>query len=158
MTDNISAIDSQLTFNSDNLVTFNMDVEGDLLGTYRGTFIIKAYLNPLEILAVGRTTRELLGNHTQGVTQEEFSIALALSECSKRIVKAPPFWSSNSHESLLQGNIPDLPVLHIVYTACIRAESLYRERLKAKRESALKTSTIAAGAILESLNGTAKKD
>jgi hypothetical protein len=149
-----SNLPADLLINPDGTATFTLNEEGDVLGTYKGTFVFKCFLNPLEVLAAGKVYRELIGSNPQDATDTERFMAFALSQLSKRIIKSPPFWNTGE---AMTGNIPDVNVLSLILDRAVTAELAYKERLKIKREEALETAKIAATAIQESFSGVAKE-
>lgn len=148
---------TDLILNSlDNTASWTMREEGDTLGaTYAGTFVFKCFLSPLDTLASGRLYRELLGPNPNDATETERFIAFILSQLSKRIVKAPPFWNT---DSMIQGNIPDVNILTLVLDRAMSAEMIYKEGLNQRRAEALKKAQNAATAIQESLTGKEKEE
>ena len=111
--------------------------EGDLGGSYKGTFQFKTFLNPLEQLQAGKDFRELLGPNPQFATEVESRLAFSLTQLKQRIVKAPPFWSSALQDGGMAGNIGDLNIIGLVVDAAYRAENLFKERIAKERESIL---------------------
>lgn len=124
--------------------------EGDTSdATYTGTFIFKCFLTPLDLLACGKLYRELLGPNSGEASEQDKFIAVSLSQLSKRITKAPPFWNT---DSILSGNIPDLNILSLVLDKALSAELLYKEQLKNKKEAALKKSDESLKKLQEEMN------
>jgi hypothetical protein len=128
---------SDLVLNSDGTATFTLREDGDISGTYAGTFVFKCYLTPLDTLSAGKLYRDLLGPHFSAISDTEHFIATALSQLAKRIVKSPPFWNT---DSMIAGNIPDLNILTLVLDRSLAAELAYKELLKEKRDQALERS------------------
>src|SRR5665213_765139 len=85
--------------------------QGDVQGTYTGSFEFRCFLNPLQHLQASREYRELLGNLGALATESEGNISFALTQLKHRILKAPPFWTSTLQDSGIAGNIPDLNVV-----------------------------------------------
>lgn len=123
---------------SNNTVSWEVSYDSDILGTVKGMFIFKAYLNPLDTLAAGRLYRELLGPNAALVTEFESSMAFAISQLSKRVIKSPPFWQMG--DGILPGNIPDPSLLLQVLDAAMSAQGLYKQTLKERKEKALERS------------------
>jgi hypothetical protein len=118
--------------------------DGELGGTYTGTFVFKCYLSPLEQIQAGKEFRSLLGDLGQQANDTESNLAFALTQLKHRVIKSPPFWSSTLQDGPLAGNIPDLNILAIVLDASIRAEALFKEKI-AKERDALLNKTIETG-------------
>lgn len=142
---------TDIILNSDNTSTWTFKEEGDISGTFSGTFIFKCFLNPLEQLSAGKLYRELLGSNLEFATDNDKFLAFTMSQLQKRIVKAPPFWSSAPD---MLGNIPDSNILSLVLEKAIESESLYKARLAKKRADALEASKN----LTESLLGASKGD
>ena len=112
-------------------------VDGDLGGTYKGTFQFRTFLNPIQQLQAGREFRELLGNNPAFASDTESNLAFAISQLKQRIIKSPPFWSSAAQDGGVAGNIGDLNVIALVLDAAIRAEHAFKERITKEREAVL---------------------
>jgi hypothetical protein len=149
--------DPSLILNNDGTASWTFREEGDTLqATYAGTFVFKCYLSPLETLASGRLFRELIGQNSNEASDQERFLAFSLSQLKSRIVKAPPFWKTDSN-SIVDGNIPDLNLISLTLDKAINAELLYKEELKKKKAEAVATVQAAATALQESLKPTRKK-
>jgi len=111
--------------------------DGDLGGTYTGTFQFRCYLTPLQQLQAGREFRELLGSFANQATETEIKLSLALTQLKHKILKAPPFWSSTLEESGISGNIGDMNIIAAVSNASIRDEEMYLERIQKERNDLL---------------------
>lgn len=117
--------------------SWELSTDGDINGTYRGTFIFKCFLNPTEKIKAGREYRDILGSNPTFASEHETLLAYALTQLKYRIIKAPPFWSSTLQNSSFEGDIPDENILTIVLDAAITAELKYKEEMKKKREESL---------------------
>jgi len=126
-----------LILNPDGTAVFTLQDEGEVLGTYKGTFTFRCFLDPLATLSAGRVYRDLLGPNPQDASETERFLAFSLSQLQKRIIKAPPFWNT---DSMLAGNIPDVNIISTVLARAIDAEVAYKERLKDKKKEALEKS------------------
>lgn len=115
-------------------------MDGELGGTYRGTFKFKCFLTPIEQLQVGRKYRALLGDLGSQASQTEGSLAFALTQLEVRVISAPPFWGSTSQESGISGNLGDINVIMAVLNAAISAEELYKNNIQKEREAVLERS------------------
>jgi hypothetical protein len=146
---------TDIILNGDNTSSWTFREEGELLGTYSGQFIFKCFLTPTEVLSAGRLYRELLGSDSGSATDTEKFLSFALSQLQKRIVKAPPFWTSALD---LAGNIPDMDVLSLILDKAISSETLYRAFLKKRRDEALSQSKIATTGLQKRLNANPKPD
>ena len=146
---------SDLTINPDGTAILTLNEVGDVMGTYKGVFTFKCYLNPLEQLTVGKLYRELLGTNSEEATDTEKFIAVCLSQLSKRILKAPPFWDTRE---MVSGNIPDINILSLIFDRAVTAEMAYKEHLRDKKEQSLEIAKAAANTVQENLNNNPKKD
>jgi hypothetical protein len=111
--------------------------QGDVHGTYTGTFQFRCYLDPIRQLQAGREYRELIGPNALLATETEGNLAFALTQLKHRILKSPPFWSSTLQDSTFAGNIGDLNIITMVLDAAIRAENLYKEMMTKERDAIL---------------------
>src|SRR5271166_2084200 len=117
------------------VATWNMQrVEGELGGTYTGTFTFRCFLSPTVILQAGREYRALLGELQGQAPDLEGNLAFALTQLKHRIIKSPPFWTSTLQESNMAGNIGDLNVILMVLDAAIRSENLFKEQIMKEKE------------------------
>ncbi len=114
--------------------------EGQLGGTYIGSFRFRCYLDPIRELQAGREYRALLGDLGKQATEKEGNLAFALVQLKHRIIKAPPFWTSTEEESGMAGNIGDLNVIMLILDAAIRSENLYVEKMTKEKEEILNKS------------------
>lgn len=113
---------------------------GDLGGSYTGTFQFRTFLDPLKTLQAGREYRELLGSLAIQATDSEGHLAFALTQLKHRVIKAPPFWTTTLQESGIEGNVGDLNIISLVLDAAIRSETLYKEKIAKEREAVLERS------------------
>jgi hypothetical protein len=111
--------------------------QGDIQGTYTGTFVFRCFLDPIRQLQAGREYREYLGKHAVLATEVDDNLSFALSQLKHRILKAPPFWTSTIQDSGIAGNLPDLNIIVLILQAAMRAENLYKEKMVELRESIL---------------------
>lgn len=112
--------------------TWAMRLEGDIHGTYVGSFRFKCYLSPLEQIAADRERRELLGPQPFAAGEHESFLAYALTQLKYRIVTSPPFWASANPASL-SGDLPDENIIAAVLDSALGSEIKYKEKLKAKK-------------------------
>lgn len=135
--------------------TWEMRADGDILGTYNGTFKFRCFLDPLDKIAAGREQRELLGESRSWVATPEYEhesfLAYALTQLKYRIISAPPFWSSAGVNKTHEGNIPDEDILEKILDAAIRSELKYKMDIKKRKEAALKRANEGAKALEEQL-------
>ena len=124
-----------------NQASWKIDMLGDIQGLYTGTFTFKCYLSPLEQISANREYRQLLGEHASLAGEHETFLDYALTQLKHRIVKAPPFWASNS---VFNGDLPDENIISAVLDAAINAEVKYKKGLKkSKVESLTRAKAIA---------------
>jgi hypothetical protein len=114
--------------------------QGELQGTYTGTFEFKCFLTPTEQLQAGREHRALLGNLAHMASEIEYKLAYALTQLKLRIVSAPPFWSSTGQDGGIAGNIGDTNVIGLVLNAAELAETMYKTKMTEERDVLLDSS------------------
>jgi len=123
------------------IATWQMPItEGEVLGTYSGSWRFKCYLTPTEQLQAGRQYRELLGPNAGLANDTESNLSFALVQLKHRVISAPPFWTSASQNSGMAGDIPDLNIIALVLDKAIQAEQLFKERIAKERELLLEKS------------------
>lgn len=121
-----------------NVASWDINLLGDINGTYVGTFKFRCYLTPTQQIAANREYRELIGPHPTFAPEHESFLAYALTQLKYRILSAPPFW--NSVVGGTPGDIPDENVLTAILDAAVSAETKYRGLLKKRTESAINRS------------------
>lgn len=130
--------------------TWRMErMDGELGGTYSGTFVFKCYLTPLASLQAGKEYRSLLGELAIQASDAEANLAFALTTLKQRIISAPPFWTSTLQESGIAGNVGDLNIIAAVLDASIRAEQMFKESIQKERDSLLVRSIAAGEKLLQ---------
>ena len=127
-------------------------MDGEMGGTYSGTFAFRPFLNPIQQLQAGREFRELLGSLGNQASESEVNLAFALSQLKQRIISAPPFWTSTKQESGIEGNVGDLNVIAAVLDAAIRAENVFKTRVEEERQRDLDRSIEVAERLLDKRN------
>ncbi len=123
--------------------------QGDLGGTYTGSFTFRCYLTPLQSLQAGREFRELLGGLANQASDVESKLAFSLTQLSHRIIESPPFWTSTKQDGGIAGNLGDLNIISMVLDAAFRAETLFQERIQKERENLLNKTIQAAETQLQ---------
>jgi hypothetical protein len=123
--------------------------DGDLGGTYLGTFEFRCWLDPIRQLQAGREYRALLGELAAQATEDEGRLAFALTQIKYRALTVPPFWSSTSQESGISGNIGDLNIITMVLDAAFLSENLYKEKIAKERQAILERSIKVAEDLLQ---------
>jgi hypothetical protein len=126
--------------------SWSIHMEGDVSGTFNGTFRFKCFLTPTERIAANREMRALLGEHPMLVPEHESFLAYALTQLKYRIITAPPFWKSG--ESGWAGDLPDSNVISEVLNAAVEAEVKYKDELNKRKLEHLDRAKKAAEAIL----------
>jgi hypothetical protein len=129
--------------------TWEMRLEGEIQGTYTGTFKFRCFLTPTQRLAAGREHRELLGNNPTLATEHDDNLAFSLSQLKHRIISAPPFWTSTMQANGMAGDLPDENVIDSVLEAAIAAELKYKAQLKQRKLDALDRAKKAAEEMLK---------
>lgn len=128
-----------------NTATWEVRLDGDIQGTYTGSFKFRCYLTPTQRLAASREHRELLGEHPTFATTHDDNLAFSLSQLKYRVISAPPFWGSSG----ISGDIPDSNVIDAVLEAAIAAELKYKAQLKQKKNDAIERAKRAAESLLK---------
>jgi hypothetical protein len=123
--------------------------QGEVLGSYSGTFVFSCYLTPIQQLEAGREYRSLLGSHGPMSSETEANIAFALSQLKYRVISAPPFWNSTKQGSGYAGDIPDLNILALILEKAIMAENLFKESIQKERDALLERTILAGEAALK---------
>jgi hypothetical protein len=103
--------------------------------TYKGRFVVKCVLSPLDYIQSDATYRELLGKTNPQYANEYVSqLSYALSQLKYRI-KLCPSWFENSSNGIKGSHVDDNILLHILDKA-IEAEELYRNGIEEKYKKA----------------------
>jgi hypothetical protein len=132
-----------------NVATWDIRLEGDIQGSYTGTFKFRCFLTPTQRLAAGREHRELLGSYPTLATAHDDNLAFSLSQLKHRVISAPPFWTSTVQLNGATGDIPDDNVIDAVLEAAVAAELKYKAQLKQKKTDAIERAKRAAMSILK---------
>lgn len=119
-----------------NTATWDMNLDGDIHGTYRGSFKFRCYIDPMQQMSADRERRELLGVNPFAADEHVSLLAYALPQLKYRIISAPPFWASQN-PAAYQGNIADDNVIVAVLNTAIDAEIKYKAQLKKKKLDAV---------------------
>jgi hypothetical protein len=131
-----------------NTARWDIKLDGDINGTYLGTFRFKCYLLPSEKLAAGREYRELLGANPTMANKHEDNLAFSLAQLKYRILSAPPFWTSTLQQTAISGDLPDENVIDAVLRAAVEAELKYAAQAKSKRTDAIERAKKAAERLI----------
>ena len=131
-----------------NVATWTMKLEGDVLGTYTGTFQFKCYLTPVETISAGRDYRSLLGPNPAFASENESFLAYSLSQLKYRIISAPPFWATDKNNGF-NGDIPDTYIVQAVLEAATDAEVIYRSQLNQRKKDSIERAIKAAEKLLK---------
>jgi hypothetical protein len=131
------------------VATWEMHMDGDILGTYVGVFKFRCYLDPLSNIAAGAEQRALLGSNMALATDHDSFLAYALTQLKQRIISAPPFWASASPNKAVAGNLPDENVIEAVLDAAVRSEIKYKLEKKKRKEEAIERANAAIIAMKE---------
>ena len=132
-----------------NTATWDIMAEGDIQGTYTGTFRFKCFLTPTQALAASREYRSLLGDNPLQVPIHEDKLAFALAQLKYRIVSAPPFWTSTTQINEMAGDLPDSNIIMAVLDSAIAAEIKYMTYIRKKKLESLKKAKRAAERLLK---------
>lgn len=129
--------------------TWEMNLTGEINGTYTGSFVFRCFLTPTQRLAAGREYRELLGNHPTLAEPHEDNLAFSLCQLKYRIISAPPFWTSTLQANNMAGDLPDENIIDSVLESAIAAELKYKAQLKNKKKDAIERAKKAAERLLK---------
>jgi len=132
-----------------NVGSWEMRLEGEIQGTYTGTFKFRCFLTPTQRLAAGREHRELLGANPTLATEHDDNLAYSLSQLKYRIISAPPFWTSTMQANGMSGDLPDENIIDSVLEAAIAAQLKFTAQLKKKKGDAIERAKRAAESILK---------
>lgn len=125
-----------------NVGTWEMfNTQGDVNGTYTGTFKFRCMLTPTQKIAAGREMRDILGPQMLLASENDSNVAFALTQLKYRIISAPPFWKTGG---AYDGDILDSNIIMEVLDASIDAEVAYLDSLKQKKIDAIKRAKAAA--------------
>jgi hypothetical protein len=130
------------------VATWQLRAEGDIHGTYAGTFKFRCYLTPMQEIAAGRKRRELLGSNPFAADEHESFMAYALSQLEQRVISAPPFWTASIPTSGMAGDIPDVNVINQVLNAAGDAQLKYKQEKDKQKKEAIERAKKAAEAFL----------
>lgn len=131
-----------------NTALWDIRLDGDINGTYTGSFRFKCFLTPTQRLAASREYRELLGPNPTIALEHEDNLAFALSQLKHRIISAPPFWTSTLQSSNVAGDLPDENIIMAVLDAAVGAELKYKAQLKTRKLEAIEKAKKAAERLL----------
>lgn len=132
-----------------NIATWNLVAQGDINGTYVGTFKFKCFLTPTEKLAAGREYRSLLGPNATLAFKAEDDLSFSLAQLRYRIVSSPPFWNSAIGIDGMAGDIPDENIINAVLDAAVASEFKYRAELEQKKKIIVARTKKAAERLLD---------
>lgn len=131
-----------------NVSSWDMRLDGDIQGTYVGSFKFKCYLTPLQQIAANREYRELMGPNPTYASEHESFLAYSLTQLKHRIISAPPFWASQN-PAMLAGDIADENIISAILDAALSSELKYKSQLKKKRLDALERAQAATEKLME---------
>jgi hypothetical protein len=131
----------------DNIGIFTISVKDpDSMQTYIGEFKVKLILDPLELLAIDRDFRELIGPVSPLMAgQEANNIAFALSQLKHRVIHAPAFWKGYGYDG---GHLPK-EVLYAVLDDSLKVQEKFKKQKLDEQEALVKklTAQVRKGAI-----------
>lgn len=121
---------------SNSTASYEMNLTGEIGGTYMGLFKFKTILTPLQEIEADRDYRSLLGSNAELATTHIDMMCYTLAQLKHRIIEAPPFW--NGENTRFPGSqIKDREILQAALEAAIIAETKYKNLIKKKNEEAL---------------------
>lgn len=128
--------------------SWNISLDGNIEGTYRGTFKFRCVLTPTQQIAAGKEYRELLGANPTLASEHDSFLAYALTQLKYRVISSPPFWSSTSQKNGYAGDLLDEEIISAVLDAAIRSEEKYKSDVKKRKEDSINKAREAAEKIL----------
>lgn len=133
----------------DNVGIFTIsELDQEMNQTLIGEFKVKLTLSPLDILAIDRDYRELLGPvNPLMATGEANDIAFALSQLKHRVLSSPSFWKGLGFDG---GHLPK-NVLYSVLDKSIELQDMFKKQKQDEMEA------IQARLIDQVKNGAIKK-
>lgn len=141
-----------------NIATWTMRMEGSIHGTYTGIFKFKCVLSPSQRISANARYREMLGANPTMAGEHESALAYALTQLEKRIVEAPPFWTSTVQEHGLKGDLEDDNIIMAALDAAITSEVLYRELLVKRKNEAIQRAKESADKLLNEQEAEVKEE
>lgn len=108
------------------LAEFHFDGIGKESGeSFSGDFVVRCYLNPLEILKADRLYRDLMGpTNPHLASSEAQNFSFALSQLKYRMVKSPAGWKNTE----IDGGHLDANIVVGVLNKAIEAQMLYKDK------------------------------
>lgn len=128
--------DSEITIENETAI-YHLNYQGEVGGTYLGTFKFRTFLTPAQALDADRDFRELLGPNANFAATNAENIAYALAQLKQRIIEAPPFWSTNAGR-FGGSSVKDLGCLDLVLEAAVASEVKFRKEMTKRHEDSLK--------------------
>jgi hypothetical protein len=128
--------------------TWDINMLGDVSGSFIGTFTFRCMLTPTQKIAANREMREFLGPQMLLASEHDQNLAFALTQLKHRVTKAPPFWQSGG---AIPGDLVDSNVIMAVLDAAIAAELKYIESLKDRKMDAINRAKAAAEKALSAV-------
>jgi hypothetical protein len=109
----------------DNIGIYQINILDDESNeSYVGEFRVKCILSPLDLLAIDRDYRELLGPINPIMASGDANnIAFALSQLKHRILAYPPFWKGDSWDG---GHLPK-KVLYSILDHSIEVQDKFKK-------------------------------
>ena len=109
----------------DNIGIYQINILDDESNeSYVGEFRVKCILSPLDLLAIDRDFRELLGPVNPIMASGDANnIAFALSQLRHRVLAYPPFWKGEVYDG---GHLPK-KVLYAILDASIEVQEKFKK-------------------------------
>lgn len=128
--------EKDVLLDSQGIATWEINMTGDVGGTYQGIFQFKTILSPMQQIEADRDYRELIGANASLASSHIDNLAYTFSQLRQRIIKYPPFWDDGA--SRFKGShIRDEDIIQAVYEAAVVAETKFRAQLKEKHKAAV---------------------
>lgn len=118
---------------------FTVSVIGKQSGeTFQGSFKVKCFLSPIDVIKADRFYRELLGSITPHLaTSEAQNMCFALSQLKYRTLKSPSGWKNEE----IDGGHLDMNIVIEVLNNAIKAQEMYQKQSKQRLEKLQKQLT-----------------
>lgn len=103
--------------------TFKIDLVGkQTQESYKGVFVVKCLLNPMDFINADKTYRQLIGGKPMEAHEHASALAFALSQLKYRVNKFPPFWENREMPG---GHIDDDNIIIEVLNRALYAQERY---------------------------------
>lgn len=131
------------------VATWQLQAEGDIMGTYSGLFKFRCYLLPTQVIAIGREFRTLLGEFGLYANEQQTLFANALTQLKYRVISGPPFWTASLQTGSFPGDLPDESIIGQILNAALDAELKYKQDLLDRKKATIERAKLAAERVFK---------